>query len=292
MVEPITITTLLVGVFTDLAREGISTYVRKVTQASASDEYNLAGRATVTTRLELSFSAPQVALPPLARPYWVLVGLQSRNGARREVPALYGERLSLVIPRDEYDIVTLFLSRPRSFKDKPYLTAFGSTHDVLAGQRQQLTLRGQLPTDQLVGWLDRRFPAESRNFRLLPSRPALPTSLKTTVGQRSGTGRAPAPPLSQAPRRALLEPAKPKGMLPSPRPPAPRKAAATPPARRVEPASQDGKCLARLRSGQRCHNAAKSARGTLCERHFTMVSNGQVVLWSRTGTPIRLLNQT
>ena len=286
MVDP---SGLLAAVLTDLAREGVRYFLRKMNQDSVGHAYDLSGGGNVTTRVDLSFAAPYPA-----RPYWVLVGLQSRHGPRRDVPVLYPEPLSLVVPRDEYDIVSLFLSKPRTFDDLPYLRAWTQTHDVLAGRRQQLRMHGELPTARLVAWLDRHVPQESRAFRLpAPTRQSgvapsefgklLPPSRVVRVRPRSGSSST--RPLSPEMQRALDQirtRQKPKA------PTAPK----APKVSRAEPASADGICLARTRKGNRCLGVADRAKGTLCATHFRMVEDGRTVRWHRTGTPIKLLRST
>ena len=285
MIEP---SGLLAAVLTDLAREGVRYFLRRMNQSSIDDAYDLSGGSGVTTRVDLSFAAPYPA-----RPYWVLVGLQSRHGPRRDIPVLYPEPLSLVVPRDEYEIVALFLSKPKAFDDLPYLKAWYQTHDVLASRRQQqLQMQGELPTARLVAWLDRHIPQESRAFRVPVPTPQrgvlssglgqpLPTSRVVRVRPRSGTPTQ--RPLSPEIQRALDQITAPRQLAP---PPTARKVS------RAQPASADGMCLARTRKGSRCLGAADHAKGTLCATHYTMVEDGRTVLWHRTGTPIKLLPKT
>jgi hypothetical protein len=153
---------LLLDIFGDVAREGIPRLFAYVDRRYGTTEYDLSGGAPITARVRFTFRAV-----PGTAPYWVLLGMQSGDGKRLEVPVRYGDPLEIVVPRAWYELVALFLSKPLTPTHKPTLLALAAAYEGAIGARQQqVSLVGEYPSRELVAWLDQHIPRSERPFQL------------------------------------------------------------------------------------------------------------------------------
>jgi hypothetical protein len=269
--DPLT-TSLLVALAQEMARVGIPKLLAMIGKQPAA----LGAHGPYTTRLRVAFQAP---IGP--RPHWMLFAMQRADGVRAvEVPVLFGEPLVIDVPRQQYEIVTLFLSKPLSFADKPLLTAVARAHEVVAsGYQQRITLEGrQLSAAEIE--LMRSQDPEAKTFRLPTTRQQRVTALSRLTpssGLLAGLGAPARPALPpgtarrpvrrSAPDRELLlrrgtgtspELAKVLRNLPT-----------TPTARPAAPAPAT--CRARSKTGARCTNPPEPGKGGVCALHLKKI---------------------
>jgi hypothetical protein len=181
--------TLLLDIFADVARQGIPRLFAYLDRRYSTTEYDLSGGAPITARVRFTFRAT-----PGTAPYWVLLGMQSGDGKRLEVPVRYGDPLEMVVPRAWYELVALFLSKPLTPTHKPTLLALATAYEGAIGARQQqVSLVGQYPSRELVAWLDQHIPRAERPFQL-PTRSLAQLRMRQSAGLKQlPTRPTPAP---------------------------------------------------------------------------------------------------
>jgi hypothetical protein len=239
------------------------------------------------------------------QPYWALFGVQAAEGAPRVTPVLYREPVELRVAPGQYGLSALFLTKPASFGDKPFLVAVGYTHEVLASSRvQRVALSGSPPTAGQIQQLKARQSGKPLPFRLaasaaLPARPqpAIPNVGRPIFGSPARPQSAilnVARPVFGSPARpqsAILNVARPVFGSPArPQPAIPNVGG------RVFPPSErtmvlPWPCQARNAGGHLCGQPVPIRRINLmklCSAHLTAVQNGEHVVWHSSGLPIRL----
>ncbi len=231
MVEPISLgITLLSILVSEFAKSGFDALFAHVesrptapmSQAASAGQLSmsivdLVSGAPATARASVHLSATTASIGP----YWVLFGVHPAAGEPRVTPVLYGEPVELRVTRGQYGLSALFLTKPASFIEKPFLVAVGSAHEVLASSWvQQVAVSGSPPTKEQLEHLKAQVPAGNLPFRLPAARLALPpANLQPARSARWTPRLQPAkpalPPAKPQPAKPALPPAKPQPAKPA-----------------------------------------------------------------------------
>jgi hypothetical protein len=256
MTEPLS-AVLLSSLVSELARGGMEAFFNHLDAPPAPVQPTPEARPEPVSIIDLTSGRPgsvratvDLAVKTVLgqpSPYWALFGIQAAQGARSTHFALYGDPVELKVVPGRYDLSALFLTKPASFKDKPFLVAMGSTHEVLASSRvQQVALIGSPPTTKQIQQLNAERPGEPLPFRLpgstAPSAPSIALSPRLAP--------------SQLPRTTL--------------------------AGRDGVFTLGKGCGARDASGRQCTNAAPFSEdfgGYLCYKHKKAAMKGKYLVW-------------
>jgi hypothetical protein len=172
---------LLIVLATEVARSGLTALFEHRPAAlrrGVREIVDLATDALATTRARVEFSASEAT----SEPYWVLLGLQGAEGALQGaegkpavIPVRYGEYVELRVPRGQYSLSALFLTKAVSFDEKPLLVALGSTHETLVSVKlQRVTVCGRRPGHDQIKLLKAKTPVQQLPFYLPATRAILP----------------------------------------------------------------------------------------------------------------------
>jgi hypothetical protein len=265
MPEPVSFGLYLLGILvSEAARAGFGALFERVESRPAAPAWpgavakqqpvpivDLVSGTPATARASVQLSVTTAS----AAPHWALFGVHPAKGQPYVIPVLYGEPVELRVARGEYGLSALFLTKPASFTDKPFLLAVGTGHEMLvSGRGQQVAVWGSPPTRKQISHLTAGVPAEQLPFILPLSKET--RALLDQISPGHSLGRPLLPPQSARPA---------PGGLPS-------WIVAT------------GTCEARNAWGERCNQPTP---GRLCWEHLQKVQFGHEVLWHETGQRVR-----
>jgi hypothetical protein len=237
----------------------------------------------------------------------VLFGLHRAEGPPEMIFALYGEPIDLLVPRDQYGLSALFMTKPTNFDVKPLLLAVGTTHEVLAAAKlQTVTVHGEQPSHDTIRRLLAQTPAQPLPFRLPAAeaieirppvkaietgRPVEATEIRPPV--KAIETRRPVEATEIRPRAAATERVFPSNRILPPAAAAKRLVQQRPFDDFLDDWEQPSRhllaetCKARVKSGERCPNAQSSSTSSLCNEHELKVIRGKTVRWYESGEQVR-----